>query len=290
MIIENTAQRGGGIYLSQSNPTLINVLLNGNSANKGGGIYSDNSNHVILNSTLTDNNSISNYSGCIYCTDGSNIELTNSVLWNNSPAQIYIQGVYGQNNVAISYSDVQDGEEGIIISGTGTLDWQEGNVNEDPLFESYGDHPYQLSAGSPCIDAGNPDTTGLNLPYTDIIGNIRLWDGDGNGSTIVDMGAYEFGSITGIQSHVRSSEYEVRSYPNPVSHSHTIEFELANPARVSIQIYNNIGKVLFEPKNQIYSIGQHQVCLNLIDLKEGIYFCRVQIGNEMVTKKIMKVN
>jgi hypothetical protein len=45
--------------------------------------------------------------------------------------------------------------------------------------------------GSPCIDAGtNPPPNGL--PLTDIDGNPRILDGDGNGSVIADMGAYEY--------------------------------------------------------------------------------------------------
>lgn len=284
------SEKGGGLFLLQSNPTLINVVINGNSADKGGAMHSDNSNPVIQNSTLADNNSTSNYSGGIHCVGGSNINLANSVLWNNGPEQIFIQGVYAQNNVAISYSDIQDGEEGIIVSGTGTLNWQEGNVNEDPLFDGYGDHPYQLSTGSPCIDAGNPDTTGLNLPYDDIIGNKRIWDGDNNGSAIIDMGAYEFGALpVEIRENiVPSSKFQVRSYPNPVSENCMIEFEMAKTARVSIQIYNNLGELLIEPKNQIYSTGQHQVQLKMIDLKEGIYFFLVQAGAELFVKKFIK--
>lgn len=285
----NSQDDGGGIYMFNSSPILINNIITENSAPRGSGIFCDNSEPWIINSTIS-NNMAGTAGGGLYCGGESSAFLFNSILWDNNPEQMMILGIYTSNSAIVSYSDIQDGEDGIIISGTGTLQWLEGNINENPIFEGSVDHPYQLSAGSPCIDAGTPGTAFLNLPYTDIMGNIRLWDGDGNGSVIVDMGAYEFGAIpVGVEKlQVQSSKFQVQSYPNPVSENCTIEFEFAKPARISIQIYNNMGELLIEPKNQIYSSGQHQVNLNLIDFKEGIYYCRVQLGNEMVTKKIIK--
>ena len=71
-----------------------------------------------------------------------------------------------------------------------------GNLDVDPLFvdeRSYGDAPttagdYRPRYGSPAIDVGN------NTPVTaitDLDGNSRLVDGDGNASNVVDIGAYE---------------------------------------------------------------------------------------------------
>ncbi|GHV60990.1 hypothetical protein FACS1894195_0780 [Bacteroidia bacterium] len=47
---------GGGIYLTNSSPTLTNLLINGNTAkNTGGAIYSLNSNPKLINSSITNN-------------------------------------------------------------------------------------------------------------------------------------------------------------------------------------------------------------------------------------------
>ncbi|MCD4651089.1 MAG: right-handed parallel beta-helix repeat-containing protein [Candidatus Cloacimonetes bacterium] len=44
---------------------------------------------------------------------------------------------------------------------------------------------YQLSDSSLCVNTGTQDTTGLNLPATDLAGNPRIWN------EIIDMGVYE---------------------------------------------------------------------------------------------------
>jgi hypothetical protein len=73
------------------------------------------------------------------------------------------------------------------------------DLSEDPVFVdrdgpdddpgTIDDNDYHLSANSPCIDSGTGE--GLNLPATDFEGQVRVFDGDGNGTAIVDIGADE---------------------------------------------------------------------------------------------------
>ena len=49
---------------------------------------------------------------------------------------------------------------------------------------------YHLLAGSPAIDSGTD--SGPPLPLFDVDGNERTFDGDGDGSPVVDLGAAEF--------------------------------------------------------------------------------------------------
>ena len=83
--------------------------------------------------------------------------------------------------------------------------------------------------------------------------------------------------------------FKLNIAPNPVSRRATIHFELNKPTYISIQIFNSLGKIVSDLESGIYPEGTNQVSWNSNDIKEGIYFCRVQIGNEILTKKIIKV-
>ncbi|MHC4676148.1 MAG: S8 family serine peptidase, partial [Planctomycetota bacterium] len=193
----NSARWGGGIYNYWSNddygiPTLTNCTFSGNSADSdGGGMYNESSSPIVTNCTFSSNTVVNNGGGMYNYS--SILTLTNCILWGNiaqSGSQIYQDGM---NSAAVTYSDVQGGWSGI------------GNIDEDPLFiEPNGldgisgteDDNLRLSAGSPCIDAGD-NTAVLSGITVDLELEPRFADDPdipdtGNGTPpIVDMGAYE---------------------------------------------------------------------------------------------------
>jgi hypothetical protein len=126
--------------------------------------------------------------------------------------------------------------------------------NEDPHF--YGatypgmtmDMPdyYQLRVDSPCIDAGTPDTLGLNIPPMDLAGNQRVWN------DIIDMGCYEFGApphVGNTECEIENVKCKIGHYPNPVYLANNrgnvfLEFTLPDIPQADpvINIYNARGQ------------------------------------------------
>lgn len=91
-----------------------------------------------------------------------------------------------------------------------------GNITDDSLFIDPFNGDYHLSESSPCIDTGTVDTTGLSLPAYDLDFSYRIWDGDNSGTSIIDMGCYEFGSqplMGGIERDISTnSDYNFLPY------------------------------------------------------------------------------
>lgn len=120
---------------------------------------------TLINCTFSANSA--NQGGGMF-NDHSNPTLTNCILWADIPEEVYMSG----GTALITYSDVQGGWSGI------------GNIYADPLFA---DADLRLSAGSPCIDAGDKSAV---LVATDLDGNPRIVGLE------IDMGAYEFQELS----------------------------------------------------------------------------------------------
>ena len=140
----NVAQIYGGGFFSgnTSEVRLANCGLFENQAAAGGGISSLGSQPWLSNCTLSGNTGNS-AGGGIHATPGSSFRCENSILWENG---VEIEEVPSGSANVVRYSCVQGGWPG------------EGNLEENPGFLDPLAGDYRLTAGSPCIDRGDPDS------------------------------------------------------------------------------------------------------------------------------------
>jgi hypothetical protein len=232
--------------------------------------YGENSNSSFINSTIARTSGQTTVSLLNHFMD--TLHLSNCIVWGlQAPHQVTVSGTSDRWGILeIGYSDLKGGQKGIMADTNSFIAWGEGNIDQEPLFAGSGGHPFELSDASPCLDAGTPDTTGLSLPAWDLMGNYRLWDGDGNGDTIIDMGAYEFGSV-GMgeeESAVGSWQLAVIIYPNPASSLITVKCDelLTN---CTFTIYNLHGQEMLRQR-----ITKTTMVIDISRLPSGIYFHR----------------
>ncbi len=209
---------GGGLLIVGSGMTIQNCLFSGNiTDNAGGGlsISSFTTGATVSNCTFS-NNTAGATGGGIFVEGGQSGSVANCVVWGNSDSTGTGEGAQvtaeAPVSVTFDYCDI-----GGLTGGLGGT----GNIGSDPLFvDADGadnivgteDDDLRLSAGSPCIDAGDntavlADTADLDCDGdtseatpVDLDDNMRFYDDLATADTgvgpapVVDMGAYEFGS------------------------------------------------------------------------------------------------
>ena len=158
-ITDNSGLLGGGIFCYlRSRPTFTYSVVSDNTAGEGGAIFCYSLSHPTISNCTISGNSSEDGGGGIRRWDGCASTLVNTILWNNSPQEISFSDRDDPNNITISYSDVEGGEDGIELGDNGEVEWGEGNIDSDPLFVDADNGDFHLSENSPCINAGDRDS------------------------------------------------------------------------------------------------------------------------------------
>jgi len=200
----NNAADGGGGIRNSGTLTLTNSTVSGNNAGQnGGGIYNFLGTAKSFNSTITDNRSDADLNGTgvgggVHNDAAASFSFQNTILAGNFETQLV-------GSVFVATTGECDGT--ITSSGNNLMknyDTSHCTIIGNPLLADPKLSPLQnnggptqthaLLAGSPAIDAGNPngclDTTGAPLQI-DQRGLPRATDGNGDGTVACDIGAFE---------------------------------------------------------------------------------------------------
>jgi hypothetical protein len=190
-LTNNSANSGGGA----SGGTLYNCIVTSNSAWIGGGAFGG----TLYNSTLAGNSA--DWGGGV-----AGGTLYNSIAYYNTAPN-------GANYFTGSVPEGPEVSTLLNYSCTTPIPTEGiGNITGPPLFLDMAAGDFRLREASPCIDAGtnlvgfvmmatNVDTgeAYVSASYacepTDILGNTRFIDGNGDGVVAWDIGAYEFNSF-----------------------------------------------------------------------------------------------
>ena len=159
----------------------------------------------------------------------------------------------------------------------------------DSLFVDAENGNYNLPEGSSLIDAGltfyvHDDDTIVNFEPSEYAGDAP------------DVGALEVGydysyfdqKNDGIKTVDKFHLFQ--NYPNPFNAITTLSFNLAKPAFTTIKIYNIRGQLVDMIKMSRLDTGYHYLRYNASTLSSGIYFYKIQAGNNFIqTKKMILI-
>ena len=264
---ENYASNGGGaISLQDCSASIKNNLIIDNSSGWwGGGVFIGGHMGDFVNNTVYGNTTVNGGGGLCFARGTPTI--CNNIFWGNSSTANGQEIDYIQTTVpTITYSVIEGGWAGA------------GNIDSDPMFVDPAGGDFTLTAGSPCINAGDP-----NSPL----------DPDG---TTADIGAYYYPTTVDVDDNFGGAlpiSFELtQNYPNPFNPVTTIQYSLPRRSSVRIDVFNLLGQKVRTLVNRKESAGSYSITWDGLSssgesVSTGVYFYRFQAGNHVETKKML---
>ena len=81
----------------------------------------------------------------------------------------------------------------------------------------------------------------------------------------------------------------INIYPNPFDQFATVSFEIPTTGNIEIKVFNQMGQVVSTLVEGQCRQGKHHVYYEASGLPTGIYFLRLQAGQEIVARKIIRL-
>lgn len=77
-----------------------------------------------------------------------------------------------------------------------------------------------------------------------------------------------------------------QNYPNPFNPTTNISFTVNTTGIVKLTVYNSLGKEVTKLVNDLVEPGTYDIQFNGQNLASGIYYYTLQVGNNVITKKM----
>ncbi len=282
---------GGGIhiYYDDASPILINNVIAYNSGRFGGAISYSDANPVLINNTLANNTAIRGGAIYVYVVSShSELTIVNSIMHNNQPQEIYFDSIDFNDIITITNSIIEGGQLGIVMNN-GTVNWLEGNLDSDPIFENPLDD-FHLQENSPAIGAGidsieidgtwyySPDIDIEGIPRPSPIGSMPDIGAFENllGEPVVDINDFQFSLI----------KSNISNYPNPFNPETTISFSIPNESEIELTVFNIKGQKIKTLARNEFAKGSHSIIWNGDDdngktISSGVYLYKLKVNGKM---------
>ena len=166
---------------------------------------------------------------------------------------------------------------------------------------------------------GRPELVILSGGYTHVFKSYtddryRLWyfrhdnnihsvqfydmDGDGRKDLLVSKGVndvgffteiYKASKLTGVVKHGSTTPQvlTLRSYPNPFNLVTKIEFSVSQKEAIKLRVFDVLGRLLSTLVDREVNPGRHTASWEAKSSASGLYFCRLETPNQILTTKIV---
>ena len=168
-------------------------------------------------------------------------------------------------------------------------------LSSNPLYSikisataGFASYKYILDDGTPVITAYGD--TGLTHTYSNYSGyhKVTVIVTDNNGCTGTSTDSIYARAIGVAEAY--SSQFGISVYPNPFTDGTTISYNLQNPAKVHIRVYDMIGRMVADIDHGTQSAGKHATVLDAekFSVSTAAYLIRIQIDDAVITRQIIR--
>ncbi len=97
------------------------------------------------------------------------------------------------------------------------------------------------------------------------------------------------GGVTGVEERpISPAIFRLeQNYPNPFNPSTIISYRLAVRSRVTLKVYDMLGREVKTLVDGLQTAGSHSVTFNAANMPSGVYLCSLQAGTYHDTKKLL---
>lgn len=283
VLVNNAAsEEGGGMFLLRTENVYVNSSkIIDNTAKRGGGFFTYNASLVLDKNTLS-NNQAAKGGGGLHLDFASDVQVSNSILWNNTQYEIESTPKFFPNKIVVAYCSIKDSIDGLKIDALDSLNWLNGNQNTDPQF----DEQYSPAPTSALVDGG----TAFYMYKNEVLINIpnEMYAGKAP-----DIGAIEYennATATTISQQANSGKLILNPpYPNPFYDKVIFNIEINEPAFVNLMIYDAAGKRVKSFRRNNIQSGSYNFVWNTNTISNGIYFYKLQSDTFVKTGKITQL-
>jgi Concanavalin A-like lectin/glucanases superfamily/Secretion system C-terminal sorting domain len=116
------------------------------------------------------------------------------------------------------------------------------------------------------------------------VGGQNLVDSDTPVSNVFVTALEPIGNI------IRLTEFLLeQNYPNPFNPSTTIPFRLKKQGKVSLKIYDTVGRKVLDVFNETVGAGSYSFTVDMSVLPSGTYFYQLKTSNFVQTKRMLLI-
>jgi hypothetical protein len=224
-------------------------------------LYSDNSTGRVINNTI-----FSDGYG-IRCARKSSVDVVNSIIYTVGEWSRALQ-VFDTSKISARYCLLTTEFDG------------ENLIYDRPHFAEN----YNIDSDSPCVDAGTPDTVGLNLPQYDYGKHDRIINNR------IDIGCCERTSDDNVEkeSLINITSYALyQNYPNPFNPLTHIDLFIPINSYVKMSVFNLKGQLVDIVIDKKMAAGSHSIVWDASMFPNGIYYYQLKTDQHILTKKCL---